>query len=41
MDTMDADFALPRELPFREIPDLTGYDEDFNEIRKLIHAVVS
>jgi hypothetical protein len=34
-------FAMPRELPLREVPDLSQHDEDFNELKQLVNAVVS
>jgi hypothetical protein len=41
MSTMDGEFVMPQELPLREVPNLDGYDDEFNELKKLIVAVVS
>lgn len=39
---MTADFEMPRELPPREVPDLSGLEEaEFNELKKLYADVVS
>lgn len=39
---MTADFEMPRELPAREVPDLSGLEEaEFNELKKLYADVVS
>lgn len=38
---MSADFEMPRELPSREVPDLSGLEEpEFSELKKLYADVV-
>jgi hypothetical protein len=38
---MNADFEMPRELPQREVPDLSGLEEpEFSELKKLYADVV-